>query len=288
MQRRNFVKTLAVTAAGISVAPKLFATPSLKRPMGVQLYTIRDAISKDLLGSLQRLSKLGYNEVELAGYDGSTFYGKSPKEFGKICNDLGLTIISSHYQTGRVGHGAGTLTNGWQKAVDDAAEINIKYMVCAWLHPEERSMEDYKNLIGILDSSGSTCKKSKIQLAYHNHNFEFPPVDGVIPYDYMLQQLNPELVKMEVDLYWITKAGKDPVAYFNKYPGRFQLWHLKDMDKTTGSFAEVGNGVIDFDRIFAARKTAGLKYWFVEQDECKGDPFDSLAMSRDYILRKKY
>ncbi len=286
MQRRTFVKSLAATTAAITFSSNLFAA-SKKRPLGVQLYTIRDAIAKDLEGSLDKLSALGYNQVEAFGYNG-TFFGKTPKEFCKICDDRGLKLISSHYVTGRTTNAPATLSNGWQKAIDDAAEAKAKYMVCAWLPPAERTAELFKTLPDLLNTCGEACSKSHIQLCYHNHDFEFQPINGTMPYDMILQNVDAAKVKMEVDLYWITKAGQDPVAYFQKYPGRFPMWHVKDMEKNSGVFAEVGNGTIDFDRIFAARSTAGLQHWFVEQDVCKGDPFDSLAISRDYVIKKGY
>ena len=286
MQRRNFIKSIAVTAAGIGVAPQLFAT---KRPkaLGVQLYTIRDAIAKDLTGSLEKIAKLGYNEIELFGYNG-TFFGKTAKEFSKICSDLGLKPVSSHYLTGRTTNAAATLTNGWQKAVDDAAEIKLEYMVCAWLPPEERKLDLFKSLPDLLNKSAETCGKANIQFCYHNHDFEFETIEGNLPYQIILDNTDKSRVKMELDLYWVSKAGHNAVELFQKNPGRFPLWHVKDKDKASGAFAEVGKGDIDFDKIFAARKTAGLQHWFVEQDVCKGDPFDSLAISKDYVIAKNW
>lgn len=285
MKRRKFVKQVVTTAAGISLAPKLFAAAN-KKALGVQLYTVRDALSKDLTGSLDKIAALGYNELELFGYNG-TFFGKAAKEFCKMCDDRGMKIISSHYMTGRIGNAAGTITNGWQKAVDDAAEAKIEYMICAWLPPAERTAEMFKALPELLNNAGETCAKSHIQFCYHNHDFEFQKINDQLPYDMILNSVNADHVKMEVDLYWITKAGYNPVDYFTKYPGRFPLWHVKDMD-ASGAFAEVGNGTIDFDKIFAARNMAGLKHWFVEQDVCKRDPFESLQISRDYVVKKGY
>lgn len=286
MERRTFVKSLAFTAAGIGLSSTLLAAPK-KKALGIQLYTLRDALAKDVTGSLEKLSKLGYNEIELFGYNG-TFFGKTAKEFATICNNLGLKPISSHYVTGRTTSATATLTNGWQKAVDDAAELKLEYMVCAWLPPAERTAELYKPLPDLLSSSAEVCNKANMQFCYHNHDFEFENVGGSMPYDLLLQQTDSNKVKMELDLYWVSKAGKDAVALFEANPGRFPLWHVKDKDRTSGAFAEVGNGDIDFDRIFAARKTAGLKHWFVEQDVCKGDPFDSIRMSRDYVKTKKW
>lgn len=287
MERRSFVKTVAISAAATALSKPLFALPS-KKPLGVQLWTIREYLKKDLIGSLAKLAKLGFTEIELFDYDG-TYWGKSPKEFGKICSDVGLTPVSSHYFTGRRGNATGTLKNGWDKAVDDAAAINIKYMICAWLSKEERvSLDLYKELVDMLNKAGEACAKANIQFGYHGHNFEFPPVNGVVPYDYILQNTDKNNVKMEADLFWITKAEVDPLDYFTKYPGRFPLWHVKDMERGSEQFREVGYGVINFDRLFAARKLAGLEHWFIEQDQTSREPFESLAMSRDYVLSKNY
>ncbi|TKK71603.1 sugar phosphate isomerase/epimerase [Ilyomonas limi] len=290
MLRRNFVKNVALSAAAVSVAPLAKAMPPISQPLGVQLWTIRSYLQKDLIGSLSRLAKLGYNEVELFDYDG-TYWGKQPKEFSKICKDLGLKIISSHYMTGRHDGGKlpGTLLNGWQKAVDDSAAMGVPYMICAWLYKEERtSLDLYRQLAEMLNKAGETCSKSNIQFGYHSHNFEFPPIDGVVPYDLLLQSTDKDLVKMEADLFWIIKAGVNPVDYFKKYPGRFPLWHVKDMESGSEQFAELGRGIIDFDPIFAERKTAGLQHWFVEQDQSTRDLFESLEISRDYVKKKNY
>ena len=282
------MKSLAITATGMALSESVFASQS-KRPLGVQLWTVREYLNKDLVGSLAKLAKLGYNEVEVFDYDG-TYWHKSPKEFNKICKDLGLKVISSHYMTGRHDPKApGSLINGWEKAIEDAAIMDIKYMVCAWLYKEERvSIDPYKQLADMLNKAGEACNKSGIRLGYHSHNFEFPPIDGVVPYDLLLQSTDKNLVNMEADLFWFVKAGVDPVEYFNKYPGRFPLWHVKDMERGSEQFREVGHGVIDFDRIFAAREIAGLKHWFIEQDQTSREPFESLAMSRDFVLQKKW
>ena len=287
MRRRPFVKSLLLGAAGVGIAPDLLANPQ-KKALGVQLWNIREYLKKDLTGSLAKLAKLGYSQLEVFGYDG-TYWGKTPKEFNKICNDLGLTIISAHFETGRIDKAKGTLWYGWEKAVEDAALMNIQYMVCAWLFKEERTRIDlYKELADKLNKSGEACRQAKIQFGYHSHNFEFPPIDGIVPYDLLLQSTDKELVKMEADLFWFTKAGIDPVIYFQKHPGRFPLWHVKDMERGSEQFAEVGYGIINFDRIFAARQVAGLKHFFVEQDQTSREPYESLAMSRDYILKKNY
>jgi sugar phosphate isomerase/epimerase len=260
----------------------------MKLSLGAQLWTIREQLQQDLPSSLQKLAKLGYQEIELFGYNGQ-FWGKTPKEFAALCKDVGLTIVSVHYPSGRLSKAAGTLANGWQKAIDDAAAMNIQYMVCAWLEPDERgNIDHYLSLCDLLNTSAEACQKAGIQFAYHGHDFEFLPIDNLIPYDLILEKTNPELVKMETDLYWFHKAGRDSVRYFKQYPGRFPLWHLKDSEAGTGNFKEVGAGTIDFTSLFNAREIAGLRHCFVEQDECQGDPFDSLAKSRNYLASNGY
>jgi sugar phosphate isomerase/epimerase len=283
--RRSFLKTSAVLSAGLLVAPKLFAYD--KKYIGLQLYTVRDAMDKDPQGTLAKVAKVGFNSVEAATYTGSEkFYGMDGLTFSKVLKDNGLTLISSHYRLGEDLPGSkGTLLNDWQKAVDDAAQIGLKYMICAWLSPAERgTLDHYKQIGEDLNKAGEVCKKSGIQLCYHNHDFEFIQENGKYPYDTLLSTTDKDLVKMEMDLYWMTKAKQDPIALFNEHPGRFPLWHLKDMDNTPKQmFTEVGSGIINFKAIFKHANKAGLKYFFVEQDICPGDPFDSITKSYNYI-----
>lgn len=290
INRRSFIKTSAVLSAGLLAGPNLFAYD--KKVIGLQLYTVRDAMAKDPVGTLEKVAKLGYNSVEGATYTGTElFYGMRAKDFANVLSHTGLMMPSAHYRLGEeLVNGAsqmGTILNDWKKAVNDAAEAGIKYMVCAYLSQSERGdLEHYKKVAGLLDVAGQTCKQSGIQLCYHNHDFEFVQENGQYPYEVLLSSTDPETVKMEMDLYWTTKAGQDPVALFNKYPGRFPLLHMKDMDNTPEKkFTEVGNGVIDFKKILAQSKKAGVKYFFVEQDICPGDPFDSIAKSIGYIKK---
>ena len=159
-------------------------------------------------------------------------------------------------------------------------------MVCAFLAVEERGTSDhYKYVAEQLNIAGERCKKSGIQLCYHNHNFEFEKQGDTYPYDILLG-CDKNLVKMEIDLYWIKKAGQDAIKIFHEHPGRFPLWHVKDMDNTADqNFTEVGSGIIDFKEIFKYKSLAGMKYFFVEEDKCPGSPFDSITKSIDYIKK---
>ncbi|WP_184546644.1 sugar phosphate isomerase/epimerase family protein [Mucilaginibacter sp. FT3.2] len=288
--RRSFLKTSAVLSAGLLAAPSLFAYD--KKLIGLQLYTVRDAMAKDPVAALAKVAKIGYTSVEGATYTGNElFYGMNAKGFASVLKQEGLIMPSAHYRLGEEQvNGAsqlGTILNDWKRAVDDAAALGLKYMVCAYLSQAERgNLDHYKKVADMLTVAGQTCKTAGIQLCYHNHDFEFIQEDGKYPYETLLNETDADLVKMEMDLYWMTKAGQDPIAFFNKYPGRFPLFHMKDMDKTPEKkFTEVGNGVVDFKKILAQSKKAGMKYFFVEQDVCPGDPFDSITQSISYIKK---
>ncbi|TMI92672.1 MAG: sugar phosphate isomerase/epimerase [Bacteroidetes bacterium] len=286
MKRKHFIQNLSFGAAGLYMSP-LLADQFKKKSLNVQLYTVRDAVSKNLEGTLERLAGLGYKNIELYGYNG-TFFGKTASEFKTILGNTGIKVLSSHHNTGIAMKNKGTISEGWDKAIEDVHALGAEYMVCAYLMPNERTPEIYKSLPAMFEKAATATKAAGIQFAYHNHDFEFEKLDDTLVYDFLLKNTPGDLVKMEMDLYWISKAGQDPVAYFEKYPGRFAMWHVKDMEAGTKAITEVGNGTIDFDRIFKARKKAGLKYWFVEQDTSKRDMFESLTISRDYLAKKNY
>lgn len=287
--RRSFLKSTSLATAGLMIIPPDFKIkPSL---IGLQLYTVRDEMTKDAKSTLAKVAQIGYTSVESAGYTGNRkFYGMSPSEFKQELKKNGLVIPSSHYRLGEDKEKGeimkGTLLHDWDKAIEDASEVGIKYMVCAWLSENERKgLDHYKYIAEQLNIAGEQCKKAGIQLCYHNHDFEFIKQDDKYPYDVLLTS-DKDLVKFEMDLYWMKKADQDPLKLFKEHPGRFPLWHVKDMDKTSErSFTEVGNGIIDFKEIFKHKDEAGMKYFFVEQDKCPGSPFDSITQSINYIKK---
>ena len=285
--RREFLKVSAAGAFGAMVFSPFGckSAPVVDKKsfgIGIQLYTVRNAmgietdVPADKVATLQKISDLGYKYLELADYNVSTglFYGYSPQELKSIVSDMDMEIISSHTQV----EAAGITSENAQKMADDHAELGVQYCVQPWINPEDRSIETYKKMIADWNEVGRIMQGNGIQFAYHNHNFEFLPTDGIVPYyDIFLAEMDPELITMELDLYWATKAGQDPVEMFNRYPGRFQLFHLKDMythqepsydvtDETKADIAPVGAGVIDFKRILASADVAGMKYKFVEDD----------------------
>jgi sugar phosphate isomerase/epimerase len=245
-------------------------------------------MEKDPRAALAKVASLGYNAVEGATYTGSQlFYNMAPAEYARTLKDNGLIAPSSHYMLGESMDAKGTISKEWNKAVDDAAAVGTKYMVCAYLlDPERGTLDHYKATADKFNKAAEICKKAGIQFCYHNHDFEFEAQDGKYPFDVLLENTDKNLVKFELDLYWASRANQDPLALFNRYPGRFPLWHVKDMDKSAAkSITEVGNGSIDFKRIFAQSKKAGLDYFFVEQDICPGDPFVSIQQSITYLKK---
>ena len=257
-------------------------------PVGLQLYTVRELLDKDLKGTLQKIADIGYKNLEAAAGAKGHYYGLKPKELTSMLDGMGMKLRSNHVLVGTqtaaeapLPPSLQTLTNGMQQLVDMAAEAGQDYLVCAYLFPSEhKTIDQYKKHAELFNKAGEACKKAGLTFAYHNHDFEFQEIDGQLPYDILLSGTDKDLVKMELDLYWATKSGNDPVGLFQKHEGRFPLWHVKDMDKTEKKFfTEVGNGSIDFKRIFDAAKTSGMEYYFVEQDVTPANPLDSITTS---------
>lgn len=293
--RRDFLK-LSVAGLGlVALGPLACAPAAVDRKsfgVGLQLYTIRDAMAADVPGTLKKLSDMGFKNIELANYADGKFYGYIPSEFKKMVNDLGMDIISSHTQV----EAAGISMENARKMADDHAALGVKYCIQPWVQEQDRNVESYKKMIADWNQVGLVMKEVGIQFGYHNHNFEFANLDGIVPYyDLFMKEMDPALVTMEIDFYWVSKAGQDPVEMFNKYPGRFQLFHMKDMftkqepyfDVIKDDIAPVGAGVIDFKRILAAKETAGMKYLFVEDDnQGNGKPFETLETSISNLTTK--
>lgn len=258
MQRREFIQKSALAAAATCVGGSLFGQHQTS--FGLQLYTLRDVISKDPKGVLKQVAEMGYQHVETFGYRDGRLFGMTNPEFTSYVRGLGMTITSGHY-------GIDLVRGNWEKAVADAKESGQAYMVVPWLPDGERTPDGYKRVMDDLNRAGETTKKYGIRLGYHNHAFEFDLVGGQRAYDLMLEGLDKSLVAMEMDLYWVVKAGQNPLDYFGRYPGRFELWHVKDMDKADPARnADVGTGSIDFTAIFAQARAAGLKHFYVEQE----------------------
>ena len=235
---------------------------------GATLYTVRDLMNENPKETLQEVANIGYKYIEATGYNEGKFYGMEPSEFKEYLTSIGLVPVSSHFAMV-------TLDNADQ-LIADAKAAGFQYFVIPippmghfTFDQETMTMgmsEDVEWLTEVFNTIGKKCKDAGLELLYHNHNFEFVENSkGVVPMDYFLENTSADTVNFQLDLYWITAAGKDPVAYFEKYSGRFKMWHVKDMDKE-GKFAPVGEGTIDFGRILEKKEVSGLKYYIVEQD----------------------
>lgn len=235
---------------------------------GLALYTVRDAMGEDAKATLKAVADAGYKNIEAAGYSEGKFYNMTPAAFKAYVKEIGLKPVSTH-------QGSVTLENA-DAMMADVKAAGFEYFVVPVppmglfkVNQETRTMGmtgGAENLANILTTLGKKAKKAGLKLLYHNHDFEYKKdADGIVPIDYLLEHCDPKYVNFQMDLYWVTKAGADPVAYFNKYPKRFKIWHVKDMDDQ-GRFAPVGEGQIDFARILANKKISGMKYFMVEQD----------------------
>jgi len=256
MRRRHFLAAAGLTLAGSGWPPLVQRRDRLAR-IGLELYTVRSELQRDFAGTLRQVAAIGYREVEFAGY-----YGRSPGEIRSALTAAGLSAPSVQVTSSE-------LRLAWAAQVEQARELGHRYLVCGWVPPgERRSLADWRALATLLNAVGQAARHAEIQLAYHNHDFEFAPVNGQVPYDLLLELTDPALVQLELDVYWARKGGRDPLSLFARWPGRFPLLHLKDMAPgPRGGFTELGRGVIDFRPILARARAAGVRHFFVEQDE---------------------
>jgi sugar phosphate isomerase/epimerase len=272
LDRRRFLGACALGGAGwLGRAPAVGAR-RLDR-VGLQLYTVREELTRDDAATIARVAEIGFSEVELAGLG-----GKTAAELAAMLERHGLKAPSAHTQLGELEGDRLTAQ------LDSCAILGHRYLVCAYLFPNQRqTLDQYRAHAELFNQAGERCRAAGVRFAYHNHDFELAPLGATgepLPYDLLLERCDPELVAFEMDLYWISKAGADPLAYFDRWPGRFELFHVKDMDATEDkAFTEVGTGVIDFERIFARAGEAGTKHFFVEQDVVQGDVWKSLSTS---------
>ena len=291
LNRRAFLQTTAaVTASTLFTRGISWAAADHKiEKIGVQLYSVRDQMKADFDGTLAKVAAIGYKEVEFAGY-----FGRTPQQVRAVIEKNGLSAPATHVQYDE-------LDDKFPSVIEASKIIGIEYVVCPWIPEELRKSPDiWKQAAAKFNHCGELSKKAGMQFAYHNHWFEFLPVDGKLPYDQLLKECDANLVKMEMDLCWITAAGGDPLKYFNLYPGRFPLVHVKDLKKlpaiSTGGgqnfgdtvdLTAVGSGTIDWKRIFAQSDKAGIKHYIVEHDK-PSDPFDSITKSYDYLNKVRW
>jgi len=315
--RRSFIQQTGLMAAGMMLPGSLFAmtgNKALPKKIGLQLYTLREELAKDPKGTLAKVAAIGYQEVEtFYGYQGSgdpgEFWGLKPKALSALLKEYKLSTPSGHYQLNDYLTKGNGNADALQPQIELAAALGQQYFVVPVLPlslwDKKLGADDYKFMAEQLNKAGEQCKKANLKIGYHNHFWEFKKLadSNSTGYEVMLKETDPSLVTFELDLFWAVKSGHDPITLFKEAPGRFFAWHVKDMDKANTasltaagtenktsmellsgvSFAEVGTGSIDFKKIFAQAKTAGVKHLFVEQDKITIDPFTSVTQSYKYV-----
>ena len=260
--------------AGGGCRPATAAGRRLNR-IGLGLYTVRDRMPGDLEGTLAHVASVGYTEVEFHDY-----FGRSPEQIRQALADAGLQAPSIHRSYDE-------FATAWDATIDYAAAAGHQYLVLAWLAPERRAtLDDYRRTAEFCNQIGEQAKAAGLGFAYHNHDFEFQPIDGQLPWDLFAAETDPTLVQFELDLYWIAVTGEDTLARFRAHPGRFPMVHVKDM-AADGAMADVGDGTLDFAPIFAQSEAAGIKHYFVERDD-PTDSFTSIAQSYRYLHELEY
>jgi sugar phosphate isomerase/epimerase len=288
MSRRTFIQHAGAFASAGLALPVVQQRGRYK--MGLQLYTMRAAMRQDVDGTLKRIAALGYEEAETYGFDPESlrYYGLEAKAFAQRLRDNNITTPSGHYDLNRyVNASVDDLKRYVDRCIEGARALGQTYITWPLLNEDSRTLDKFKVAAERLNIAGAQAKKAGLQVAYHNHDFEFVEQNGQLGYDIILKETDPALVKLQMDLYWIARGSKQPPHYwFKRAPGRFVMWHVKDMHKTTRDYTELGNGSIDFTKIWPDAKLAGLKHFFVEQGgNFTHDPFRSIADSAEYVKR---
>ena len=289
MERREFLQTTGFAASGIFLSSYLPSCKSasvskeVRDNFGLQLYTLRDVLPDDPKGVLKQVASYGYKQIE--SYEHSKlgiFWGMKNTEFKTLMNDLGMKIVSSHCD----------INKDFERKAAEAAEIGMHYLLCPYLGPQKK-IDDFKKFAETFNQKGEICKKNGIRFGYHNHDYGFVQLEGQYPQDVLMQDTDKNLVDFEMDIYWVVTAGQDPIAWIDKYPGRFKLCHIKDRKKgATPSqrdvSVELGTGSIDFKKILIEADKKGMNYYFVEQEAYENTtPLAAAKADADYLKNFK-
>lgn len=285
--RRKFIINTSLITTAVLASPS-FAFSMNKKEIGLQLYTLRKELPKNVKLTLEKVAASGFTTVETYGYSiKEQFWGLSPHELKNILDQNNLKAVSGHYNLGNFLYDGNT--DELIAAIQAAKVLNSEFLTVPWVNePFRKSIEDYKKIALRLNQAAKMCADAGLKLAYHNHDFEFQKYNEVTGFDVLLNETNKDLVYFELDLYWVVFSGKDPIQLFEANPGRFKMWHVKDMDKINRTLnTEIGSGSIDFKPIFAAAKKAGMKHFFVEQENNFAiNTFDSVKSSCKFISNK--
>ena len=276
--RRDFLRNTALAGLALSVPFKkeLFAMANPQNAFGIQLWTVKEALAKDPLAVLKHLSASGYQQIESFEGDKGIFWGMKNTAFKKTMDDLGMKIVSAHCDN----------TKDFERKAAEAGEIGMKYLICPYKGPQ-KSIDQFKRFADEFNACGEIAKKHGIRFAYHNHDYSFVPMDGVVPQDVMMNLTNPATVDFEMDMYWTVAAGVDPIAYMKKFPNRFKLVHVKDLVKLPKSEHEscvIGKGTIDYKALLPQASKQGVQYFIVEQEAYTGtNELDAAKADAAYV-----
>jgi sugar phosphate isomerase/epimerase len=272
--RRKFLLQSGALSASTLIMPTFtLYPPKREKNLGVQLYTFRDELEKDVLGTLEQIASIGIKKIESARSSKGHYYGLTPREMKNACADLGMKLVSGHVH----------LDDHFQKTMDEAAESGQEYLICSSMPSEGQTIDNYLRVAEKFNEAGEACKKMGLKFGYHNHGYEFDSDSGEVLYDLLLNNTDEHLVHMELDLGWVVMAGKDPIDYFERFSGRFPLWHLKDMSLKHQESTEFGKGDVDINRMIAHKKASGVKHIFIEQEEYSSTPLESMKANMEFL-----
>jgi sugar phosphate isomerase/epimerase len=273
--RRGFLHALGAAAFGSTIPTRLRAGSTHRReplsPVGIQLYTLRSEMANDFDATLERVARIGYREVEFAGY-----FDRSPAEVRTVLDRFGLTAPATHLPLEQV-------RDNLEATIESARTIGHRWLVVPSLPGNMRSVAGYTEVAAILNRAGEQARAAGLGVGFHNHDVELRPVDGQVPLDILLTETDPALVAFEMDLYWISRAGRDPIEYMNGHPGRFPMVHVKDMDATEErGMVNPGEGTVDFPAIHGAAEHFGIRHWFVDHDR-PADAWQTARVGFEYL-----
>ncbi|APQ18283.1 sugar phosphate isomerase/epimerase family protein [Maribacter hydrothermalis] len=271
--RRNFLKQTSLFSAATLFTPQTSFSLTKNTSYGVQLYSFRDSMLENPKKTLEEIASLGFKEIESAGSSKGYYYGLAPTDMGKTCKALGMKITSGHVH----------LDDKFEQTMEDAVASGQEYLICSSMPSDGQTIDNYKKVAEQFNIAGDACKKIGLKFGYHNHEYEFESENGQVLYDVLMDNTESDLVHMELDLGWVVVAGKDPIDYFKKYPGRFPLWHLKDMNMEEKVSTEFGKGAIDIEHMLINKELSGVKHIYIEQEEYASTPFESMKYNMNFL-----
>lgn len=288
--RRNFVRVSAAVLSASFIDTPSFSMTAPKYKMGLQLFTVNRLLKNDVNGTIKKVASIGYEDCETYGYDAlqGTYYGQTAKDFKQLLTDHQLITTSGHYDFApHFDKPADDMKRFVDQCIEGAHTLGQRYITWPWLDPDSRSLEKFKLLTGKLNTIGEQVTKAGLGFAYHNHDFEFIDHQGENGYNIIMRDTDAKLVKLQMDLYWVMHSSKlSPSELIALQPGRFVMWHIKDMDKVTRDYSELGNGSIDFTKILPEASKAGLQYYYIEQGgNFATGPIESITQSASYFKK---